>query len=186
MNRADAIAWRNRVAPRIEGDIPARVAEVERAGMSTLIPTDTDWPHALNDLGLAPEPPAPRGDLLPRRRSTDRVTMTGSRAASEYGVQVAGHLAGDLAQQERTIVAGGGYGRDAADTRSALAGGGGTIAVLAGAALTVPTRAGTRTCWPGSAISGCWPARLLRGRRRPPGGGSWPAPVCWVRSRARR
>lgn len=51
INRADAIAWRNRVAPRIEDGIPARVAEVERAGMSTLIPADAHWPHALNDLG---------------------------------------------------------------------------------------------------------------------------------------
>ena len=134
MNRADAIAWRNRVAPRIEGDIPSRVAEAERAGMSTLIPTDTDWPHALNDLGSrAPYLLWTHGATsFLAGALTDRVTMTGSRAASEYGVQVAGHLAGDLAQQERTIVAGGGYGRDAAAHRSALAGGGGTIAVLAG------------------------------------------------------
>src|SRR5699024_8957097 len=118
MNRADAIAWRNRVAPRIEADIPARVAEAERAGMSTLIPTDTDWPHALNDLGSrAPYLLWTRGATsFLAGALTDRVTMTGSRAASEYGVQVAGHLAGDLAQQERTIVAGGG----------------GPIAVLAG------------------------------------------------------
>lgn len=58
--------------------------------------------------------------------------MTGSRAASEYGVQVAGHLASDLAQQERTIVAGGAYGIDAATHRAALTAGGSTIAVLAG------------------------------------------------------
>lgn len=51
MNRADAIAWRHRVAPHIENGIPARVAEAERTGTSTLIPTDAHWPHALNDLG---------------------------------------------------------------------------------------------------------------------------------------
>lgn len=134
MNRADAIAWRNRVAPRIEGDIPARVADAERAGISTLIPTDTDWPHSLNDLG-------PRAPYLLWTRGatsllsgalTDRVTITGSRAASEYGVQVAGHLASDLAHHERTIVAGGAYGIDAAAHRAALTAGGSTIAVLAG------------------------------------------------------
>lgn len=69
------------------------------------------------------------GDIVPL---TDRVTITGSRAASEYGVQVAGHLASDLAQQERTIVAGGAYGIDAAAHRAALTAGGSTIAVLAG------------------------------------------------------
>lgn len=134
MNRANAIAWRNRVAPRIADGIPARVADAERAGMSTLIPTDADWPHAFNDLG----PRAPY--LLWIRGATsflsgalaDRVTITGARAGSEYGTNVAAHLAGDLAQQERTIVAGGAYGIDAAAHRAALATGGGTIAVLAG------------------------------------------------------
>ena len=134
MNRADAIAWRNCVAPHMMDGIPARVAEAERAGISTLIPSDAHWPHALNDLG-------PRAPYLLWTRGTtsflagaltDRVTVTGSRAASEYGVQVAGHLASDLAQQERTIVAGGAYGIDAAAHRAALTAGGSTIAVLAG------------------------------------------------------
>ncbi|MEU6855568.1 DNA-processing protein DprA [Rothia kristinae] len=134
MNRADAIAWRNRVTPRVEDGLPARVADAERAGMSTLIPTDADWPHALNDLG-------PRAPYLLWTRGatsflagalTDRVTITGARAASEYGVQVAGQLAGDLANGERTVVSGGAYGIDAAAHRAALATGGATIAVLAG------------------------------------------------------
>lgn len=134
MNRADAIAWRNRVAPRIEDGLPARVAQAESRGMSTLIPSDADWPHALNDLG----PRAPY--VLWTRGATsflsgalaDRVTITGARAASEYGMNVAGQLAGDLAREERTIVAGGAYGIDAAAHRAALAAGGSTIAVLAG------------------------------------------------------
>lgn len=134
MNRADAIAWRNRVAPRIEDGIPARVADAERAGMSTLIPTDADWPHALNGLG-------PRAPYLLWTRGattflagalTDRVTITGARASTEYGVHVAGQLAGDLAHEERTIVSGGAYGIDAAAHRAALAAGGSTIAILAG------------------------------------------------------
>lgn len=133
-NRADAIAWRNRLTPRIDDGLPGRVADAERVGMSTLIPTDADWPHALNDLG-------PRAPYLLWARGatsllagalTDRVTITGARAASEYGVQVTGQLAGDLAQQERIIVSGGAYGIDAAAHRAALATGGATIAVLAG------------------------------------------------------
>ncbi|RCS79603.1 DNA-processing protein DprA [Brachybacterium alimentarium] len=134
MNRTDAIAWRNRVTPRIGDYLTARLAEAERAGMSTLIPTDAHWPHALNDLG----PRAPY--LLWTRGATsflsgalgDRVTITGSRAATDYGVQVAAQLAGDLAREERTIVAGGAYGIDAAAHRAALATGGSTIAILAG------------------------------------------------------
>lgn len=133
MNRADAIAWRNRVAPRIEDGIPARVADAERRGVSILIPTDTDWPQALNDLGSR----APY--LLWTRGATsflagglaDRVTITGARAASEYGIQVTGEVAGGLAREEYTIVSGVAYGIDAAAHRAALAVGGGTFAVLA-------------------------------------------------------
>lgn len=134
MNRADAIAWRNRVAPRIEDGIPARVADAEGRGMSTLIPTDTDWPQALNDLGSRTP------FLLWTRGATsflagglaDRVTITGARAASEYGIQVSDEIAGDLAREEHTIVSGAAYGIDAAAHRAALATGGATIAVLAG------------------------------------------------------
>ena len=62
----------------------------------------------------------------------DLVTVTGSRAASAYGEHVAGELAGDLANRERVLVAGGAYGVEAAVNRAVLAAGGDTIAVLTG------------------------------------------------------
>lgn len=61
----------------------------------------------------------------------DRVTMTGSRAETGYGAHVATELAGDLADRERIIVAGGAFGIDRAVHVAALAAGGQTIAVLA-------------------------------------------------------
>lgn len=134
MNRADAIAWRQRLTQRIDDDIPERIADAERHGMNTLIPTDADWPHALNDLG------ARVPYLLWTRGATsflsdglaDRVTITGARAATEYGTNVAAHLAGELARDEHTIVSGGAYGIDGAAHQAALAAGGNTIAILAG------------------------------------------------------
>ena len=134
MNRADAIAWRQRLTPRIDDDIPERIADAERHGMNTLIPTDADWPHALNDLGAR----APY--LLWTRGATsflsdglaDRITITGARAATEYGTNVAAHLAGELARDEHTIVSGGAYGIDGAAHRAALSSGGQTIAVVPG------------------------------------------------------
>ncbi|WP_288832442.1 DNA-processing protein DprA [uncultured Corynebacterium sp.] len=66
------------------------------------------------------------------RPLNDLVTVTGSRAASAYGEHVAGELAGDLANRERVLVAGGAYGVEAAVHRAVLAAGGDTIAVLAG------------------------------------------------------
>lgn len=54
----------------------------------------------------------------------DLVTVTGSRATSAYGKHAADELAGDLANRERILVAGGTYGVESAAHRSALAAGG--------------------------------------------------------------
>ncbi|TFD79220.1 DNA-processing protein DprA [Cryobacterium fucosi] len=62
---------------------------------------------------------------------SDRVTLTGARAATAYGEHVAAELASDLASAGRVIVAGGAYGIEGSAHRAALACGGGTIAVLA-------------------------------------------------------
>lgn len=56
----------------------------------------------------------------------------GARAATPYGVQVAGEIAGDLAVGGATIVSGAAIGIDAAAHRACLAVDGVTIAVLAG------------------------------------------------------
>src|SRR5699024_8393614 len=62
----------------------------------------------------------------------DRITITGARAATEYGTNVAAHLAGELARDEPTIASAGAYGVDGAAHQAALAAGGNTIAILAG------------------------------------------------------
>ena len=62
----------------------------------------------------------------------DKVTFTGARAASSYGVHVTTELASDLAGEGRVIVSGGAYGVDAAAHQAALAVGGSTIGVMCG------------------------------------------------------
>lgn len=49
---------------------------------------------------------------------TNRFSITGSRAATSYGVPVAGEISSELASQEKVVVSGRAYGIDAAVHRS--------------------------------------------------------------------
>lgn len=133
--RVDGQVWRDRLTSpdRLEG-LEQRLRMVEESGIATLIPGDGQWPRALDDLDdRAPYVLFVRGATsFLARPLNDLVTVTGSRAASAYGEHVAGELAGDLANRERVLVAGGAYGVEAAVHRAVLAAGGDTIAVLAG------------------------------------------------------
>lgn len=133
LGAVDAQVWRAQFERSDTRTLEQNVVEAERAGIGTLIPGDKEWPSALDDLGDR------RPYLLWTRGATsflarplsDLVTITGARASTSYGEQVAGQLASDLACAERIIVAGGAYGIEGAAHRAALAAGGDTIAVLA-------------------------------------------------------
>lgn len=135
LGRIDGQVWRDRLTSpgRLDG-LEQRLRMVEESGIATLIPGDGQWPRALDDLGdRAPYVLFVRGTTsFLARPLNDLVTVTGSRAVSAYGEHVADELAGDLANRERVLVAGGAYGVEAAVHRAVLAAGGDTIAVLAG------------------------------------------------------
>ncbi|AZH78969.1 DNA-protecting protein DprA [Microbacterium sp. Y-01] len=132
--RADVLMWRERLTARVMPGLLDQVAQAERHGFGTLIPADKEWPASLNDLGeRAPYLLWTHGaaSFLTTALS-DRATITGARAATSYGEQVAGELATGLADEERVVVSGGAYGIEGAAHRSVLAASGQTIAVLAG------------------------------------------------------
>ena len=135
LGRVDGQVWRDRLTSpgRLDG-LEQRLRMVEESGIATVIPGDGQWPRALDDLGeRAPCVLFVHGAAsFLARPLNDLVTVTGSRAASAYGEHVASELAGDLANHERVLVAGGAYGVEAAVHRAVLAAGGDTIAVLAG------------------------------------------------------
>ena len=132
--RADLLMWRERLTAHVMPGLLDQVAQAERHGFGTLIPADKEWPAGLNDLGeRAPYLLWTRGaaSFLTTPLS-DRATITGARAATAYGEQVAGELATGLVDEERVVVSGGAYGIEGAVHKRVLAASGQTIAVLAG------------------------------------------------------
>lgn len=130
------------------GDIPEAVAEhVTRAqvwaaaagaaadvdtgtryGARLLIPEDDQWPTTTALSGTVGLWVRGQADLAVL--SGLSVTVTGARAATSYGTHAAAELAGELAARGSAVVAGAGFGIDAAAHRGALAGRGTTVAVL--------------------------------------------------------
>ncbi|MBN9739475.1 MULTISPECIES: DNA-processing protein DprA [unclassified Pseudonocardia] len=103
-----------------------------RCGARLLIPEDEQWPTALAaTMGI----PGAQGMWVRGRAglemlSQPSVVVSGSRAASGYGIHVATDLAGGLSGAGRVIMSGAGFGIDAAAHRGALAAQGTTVAVL--------------------------------------------------------
>jgi DNA processing protein len=82
-------------------------------------------------LAATPDPPLVlwvrgRADLL----ASSSIAIVGSRAASPYGLEVAGRLGADVVARGFTVVSGLARGIDSASHRGALESGGPTIAVL--------------------------------------------------------
>lgn len=132
VDQVDAAVWRDRARNRLTVD---RVAEImaESDRFDFVTPADQGWPVQLNDLSdRAPYGLWTRGDTGLLKIEPQRlVTFSGARAATGYGQHVTDELAGDLADRNVTIVAGGAYGIEGAAHHSALSRGGSTIAVLA-------------------------------------------------------
>ncbi|WP_285901201.1 DNA-processing protein DprA [Frankia sp. R82] len=114
-----------------------------RVGARLVCPGDPQWPIALDALDQLPgdhSGPAPgtplclwvRGPADLQALASKAVAVVGCRAATSYGLHLAGEIAFDLAERGWTIVSGAAFGIDAAAHRAALAAHGQTIAVLAG------------------------------------------------------
>ena len=132
MGRVEAAVWRDRL---LSVATPDRLAEqiVEASRYRVIIPSDPDWPAALDDLGYrAPYALWAKGrtELL-AQPLPQRITITGARANTAYGAHVTDELCGEISQSGRTLVAGAAYGIEASAHRAALVRDANTIAVLA-------------------------------------------------------
>ncbi len=100
----------------------------EKAGITILCWDDPLFPPLLKEISDPPPMLHVLGD--PQLLSAPGIAMVGARAASSYGLQVAGRLAAELARQNLVIISGFALGIDTAAHRGALAAGGKTIAVM--------------------------------------------------------
>lgn len=106
-----------------------------RLGGLLLVPEDPRWPPRLADLGAAAPPCLwVRGEPDLRGVFGRSIAVIGARACTAYGEHVTAELAAGMADRGWTVVSGGAYGIDAVAHRAALAGGGPTVAFLAGGA----------------------------------------------------
>jgi DNA processing protein len=119
---------------RLDGlDGRVELEAATRRGLRWICPAEPEWPARLDDLG----PGRPfglwaLGGVGPAAQLGNSVAIVGSRAATTYGIHVAGEFGATLAEAGWTVVSGGALGIDVAAHRGALAVGGGTVAVLAG------------------------------------------------------
>jgi len=120
-------------ARRSDLDPDRLLRNLDLLGARVLIPSDPEWPTALDRLGSrAPFCLYVRGPLNLNTASSRAVSIVGARAATSYGEHVAAELAAGCADRHVTVVSGAALGIDAAAHRGALAATGPTIAVLAG------------------------------------------------------
>lgn len=113
---------------RRELDLARELERVHACGATLVTLLDEDYPEPVRNL---PDPPLVlyiKGTLLPDDRNA--LAVVGTRKANDYGREVAGRLAQDLARHRITVVSGMAYGVDAAAHRGALKAGGRTLAVL--------------------------------------------------------
>lgn len=131
---ADVLAHLTDTGDTIDTDaVRHGLAVSERPDHRVLIPGDPDWPPELTTLGEdAPLALWASGDTaLLSAGLSRRVVVTGSRAATAYGMQTAADLSADLTREGRVIVTEAAYGIDTAASQAAVTAGGPSVAVLA-------------------------------------------------------
>lgn len=105
--------------PIPDADIFESLGHLRHGTHRVLIPTDSEWPTGLRDLG-ADQPVAlwAKGNLDLISTPDQGVTITGARAATSYGETVAREFADYLTDTGHAVITGGSYGIDAAATRA--------------------------------------------------------------------
>ena len=119
--------WRRRL---VDANPNKAADEIQLLGGKFLTRDDTHWPERLEDLGnSAPVGLWVIGDL---GGNQERLSVVGSRVASDYGIAITKDLVHFAVSQDWLIVSGGALGIDAQASRSAIDACGKTWVVMAG------------------------------------------------------
>ena len=123
-----------RWAPRLDPSAAERhLRQAAMVGAQLMIPSSPLWPTGVDDLGEhAPIALWWRGTPRVLEALGRSVALVGARAATGYGEHVAVEASAGLVDRGFAIVSGAAYGIDGTAHRAALAGGGTTVAILAG------------------------------------------------------
>ncbi|MDG4795033.1 DNA-processing protein DprA [Micromonospora sp. WMMD1082] len=157
------------------------ITKAHRAGIRVVVPEDDEWPTDVAD--LAASPPRTDGEQIPgllclwvrgHRPIADTLrrslTVTGARAATDYGAHVAAQLGHDLTGAGWTVVNAGAFGIDSAALRGTLAHEGTPVVVQPGGLDSLHPASNSmlfdRVAETGLQIS-AWPPGALPNRTRP-------------------
>jgi DNA processing protein len=132
-------AWRGFTARHPSPDPATVLRSAQEAGWRLICPGEDEWPTGLSGLDADGELRAGAVLALWARGPAHLATVTGpgavavvgSRAASSYGLHVAGELGGGLAHRDRTMVAAAAFGIDTAALTAAALTGTPAVVVLA-------------------------------------------------------
>lgn len=111
-------------------EVKGEVARIAELGAQLIAMCEPDYPPLLRQIEDAPPLLIVKGNAALTRRPS--VALVGARAASINGLRMAEKMAQELSAQGWLVVSGLARGIDGAAHRGALAGGGGTVAVIAG------------------------------------------------------
>jgi len=131
-NGSVAAAWEMlpRKVSRTGGDVDVEneFKLAARYGVTILTPVDSDYPRMLHDAPGRPLALYVKGDVKALNRPM--IALVGTRRATNYGLEVANHLAYDLAKSGFCVLSGLALGIDASAHRGALDADGVTVGVI--------------------------------------------------------
>ena len=110
-------------------DLRESYNSIASCGGELLIPEDSNWPMALNDLAVPPVALIVKGEVSALNEPS--LAIVGTRNPTPYGIRNAQEFAAGFVDRGWAIVSGGAYGIDSAAHKGALIAEGLTIAVTA-------------------------------------------------------